>query len=65
MDGSIQTAWLVLDYFDVVIHIMRRDLRERYNLEGLWNDAPRVKTSAPRKHAAGRSKQSKTEAGTL
>lgn len=51
VDGSIQTAWLVLDYFDVVVHVMRRDLRERYNLEGLWNDAPVVKPRAARKRA--------------
>jgi ribosome-associated protein len=34
---------LVLDYFDVIVHVMRRDVREHYDLEGLWNDAPRVK----------------------
>jgi ribosome-associated protein len=45
-DGSINTAWVVLDYFDVVVHIMRSDVRDRYNLEGLWNDAPRVKPRA-------------------
>ncbi|MDA1272713.1 MAG: ribosome silencing factor [Verrucomicrobia bacterium] len=41
-DGSLQTAWVVLDYFDVIVHIMRADVRERYDLEGLWGDAPRV-----------------------
>src|SRR5213080_4006373 len=43
IDGTFQTAWVVLDYFDVIIHIMRRDVRERYDLETLWGDAPRVK----------------------
>jgi ribosome-associated protein len=53
VDGSLQTAWLVLDYFDVIVHIMRPDLRERYNLEGLWNDATLVKPrKAPRRKAA-------------
>src|SRR5205814_1774442 len=42
-DGSLQTAWVVLDYFDVIVHVMRRDVRERYDLETLWGDAPRVK----------------------
>jgi ribosomal silencing factor RsfS len=32
----------VLDYFDVIVHVMRADVRERYNLEGLWGDAPKV-----------------------
>jgi ribosome-associated protein len=54
-DGTINTAWVVLDYFDVIVHIMRADVRQRYNLEGLWNDAPRVKpraTPKPRKKKA-------------
>src|SRR5579862_3920813 len=42
VDGSLQTAWVVLDYFDVIVHVMRSDVRERYNLEGLWGDAARV-----------------------
>ena len=43
VDGSLQTAWLVLDYFDVIVHIMRPEVRQRYDLEGLWNDAALVK----------------------
>ena len=46
VDGTLHTAWIVLDYFDVIVHIMRTDVRERYDLETLWGDAPRVK---PRK----------------
>ncbi|MBP7827197.1 MAG: ribosome silencing factor [Verrucomicrobia bacterium] len=43
VDGKPPSAWLVLDYFDVIVHVMRADLRERYDLEGLWGDAPRVR----------------------
>lgn len=46
IDGTLQTAWIVLDYFDVIVHVMKTDAREKYNLEALWGDAPRVK---PRK----------------
>ena len=46
VDGTVHAAWLVLDYFDVIVHVMRTDLRERYDLEGLWGDAPRMR---PRK----------------
>src|SRR5215469_14307743 len=46
IDGTLQAAWVVLDYFDVIVHVMRTDLRERFDLETLWGDAPRVK---PRK----------------
>ena len=53
MDGSMQGAWVVLDFFDVIIHVMRADARERYDLEGLWGDAARVK---PKKKAAPKAK---------
>src|SRR5256885_3789971 len=43
VDGTMQTAWVVLDYFDVIVHVMRTDVRERYDLESLWGDAPRVR----------------------
>jgi ribosome-associated protein len=43
VDGTIRAAWVVLDYFDVIVHVMRQDVRERYDLETLWGDAPRVK----------------------
>jgi ribosome-associated protein len=43
VDGTFQTAWIVLDFFDVIVHIMRSEVRERYDLETLWGDAPRVR----------------------
>ena len=43
IDGTLQTSWVVLDYFDVIVHVMRQDVRDRYDLETLWGDAPRVK----------------------
>lgn len=49
VDGTLHTAWLVLDYFDVIVHIMRTETRERYDLEGLWGDAPRVKPPRAKK----------------
>jgi len=51
IDGTSQSAWVVLDFFDVIVHVMHRDVRKRYDLETLWGDAPRVK---PRKRAAVR-----------
>ena len=44
MEGTMHTAWIVLDFFDVIVHVMRADVRELYNLEDLWGDAPKVKT---------------------
>jgi ribosome-associated protein len=48
IDGTLQTAWVVLDYFDVIVHVMRGEIRDRYDLETLWGDAPRVKVRKPR-----------------
>jgi ribosome-associated protein len=42
-DGTINTSWVVLDYFDVIVHVMRKDVRELYKLEDLWGDAPQVR----------------------
>src|SRR5437016_1239893 len=43
MDGMLHTAWVVLDFFDVIVQVMRADVREHYDLEGLWGDAPRLR----------------------
>jgi ribosome-associated protein len=43
VDGTFQAAWVVLDYFDVIVHVMRQEVRDRYDLETLWGDAPRVR----------------------
>ena len=48
-DGTIHGAWVVLDFFDVIVHVMRHDAREHYDLESLWGDAKRVR--AGRKNA--------------
>ena len=48
VDGTFQAAWVVLDFFDVIVHVMRQDVRDRYDLETLWGDAPRLR---PRKKA--------------
>jgi ribosome-associated protein len=59
-EGSWKANWVALDYFDVIVHVMRPEMRELYALESLWNDAPRVRArkagprSSPRK-SAGRS----------
>ena len=49
VDGKVQGAWVVLDFFDVIVHIMRPEARERYDLESLWGDAARVKAKTAKK----------------
>jgi ribosome silencing factor RsfS/YbeB/iojap len=49
VEGDAAAAWQVLDYFDVIVHIMRTDVREKYDLESLWGDAPRVGATKARR----------------
>ena len=51
-DGNLASGWLVIDLFDVMVHVMHKEARARYDLETLWGDAPRVKVKKARKKAA-------------
>lgn len=39
-EGKEGANWILLDYFDVVVHIFNEDARQFYALEKLWGDAP-------------------------
>jgi len=43
VEGYEAGRWVLVDYGDVVAHVLNREARELYDLEGLWADAPRVK----------------------
>lgn len=47
-DGATAGNWVVLDFFDVIIHVMHTETRQRYDLESLWNDAKPVNPPKPR-----------------
>lgn len=42
LEGYDNLNWVLLDYFDVVVHIFGKDERDFYNIEKLWADAPRI-----------------------
>lgn len=42
VEGKSHSRWVVLDYVDVMIHVMLEDAREMYALEDLWGDAKEV-----------------------
>jgi len=42
VDGNPESHWIVIDYTNVLIHIMTAEARELYQLESLWGDAPTV-----------------------
>lgn len=39
-EGYDEGRWILLDFGDTIIHIFTRDVREYYDLERLWSDAP-------------------------
>jgi ribosome-associated protein len=55
VEGGPAAAWQVLDFIDVIVHVMRTEVREKYNLESLWGDAPRAGVKRPKKRAAKKS----------
>lgn len=38
VEGDNAREWILVDYVDVVVHIMREQTRKHYDLESLWNE---------------------------
>jgi len=45
METAQESGWMVIDAFDVMIHLFLAEMRERYGLERLWRDATEVSAS--------------------
>lgn len=39
VEGSEQSDWILLDYFDIVAHVFKEEKRDFYAIEELWGDA--------------------------
>lgn len=37
-----EAGWTILDYLDCVVHVFTTEARDRYQLEDLWREAPRL-----------------------
>ncbi len=37
-EGKVYAQWVLLDYFDVVVHVFKPEIRSFYDLEGMWAD---------------------------
>ena len=42
IDGAKITPWIVLDFIDVLVHVMNDEFRELYDLENLWGDGEKI-----------------------
>lgn len=42
IEGYQSAAWVLMDYYDVIVHIFHPETREFYSLERLWADAPKL-----------------------
>lgn len=65
VEGYNNAEWILMDYFDVVVHIFLKDKREHYRLEELWADGKStVVESEPAEEPAPKRKTATTK-GTV
>ena len=46
VEGEGAARWVLMDYLDCVLHVFVPELRDRYRLEVLWGEAPRLQLGA-------------------
>jgi len=52
-EAAEAAGWIVLDYLDCVLHVFTAEARQRYALEDLWREAPRLASRASRDGVRG------------
>lgn len=45
-EGDRENRWVLLDYYEIVVHVMHTEEREFYMLERLWRDCPTIELPA-------------------
>jgi len=51
MEGEVEGTWIVMDFFDVLVHIFSKEAREYYQLERLWGDAQKILAPGQKKES--------------
>ena len=41
-EGTEHGVWVCIDYGDIIVHVMRKNEREFYNLESIWGGCPKI-----------------------
>ena len=44
VDGTAASLWTVVDFGSVIVHVLSPAMREKFQLESLWGDAPKIET---------------------
>jgi len=39
VEGTDNAEWVLMDYVSIVVHVFQKEIRDYYNIEGLWGDA--------------------------
>ena len=42
VEGEQEGKWVLMDYNDIIVHIFHKPMRDFYDLERLWTEAPRI-----------------------
>jgi len=64
-EGAENGNWILLDYGDLIVHIMDEDTRSFYNLEGLWNSGRELEVPAEAPSAAVQASVAKSSVALL
>jgi ribosome-associated protein len=52
-EAAEAAGWVVLDYLDCILHVFTAEARQRYALEDLWREAPRLELQLPQDGVRG------------
>lgn len=53
-EGMVDGRWALIDLGPVIVHVFQDHLRDFYNIESLWLDAPRIRVQDPESSSANR-----------
>ena len=42
IEGTKESGWILMDYGDIVVNVLTKDMREKYNIEKVWADCENV-----------------------
>lgn len=42
IEGKKEAGWILLDFGDIIVNVLTVEMREKYNIEKVWMDCPKV-----------------------